>query len=388
MSPAGGPGARVVAGLGLLLLGGATAGASGFALVERDAAGLGRAFAGQAALIEPASLAVNPAALPETATLSATLSALGNRLTAEDPDGARAEGGEGALIPAASAAWRGLGIGADVPFGLATDYPDDWSGREAALRSEIRSARLILGGGVAVTERLRLGASLFAQHLAADLSSAVVLVPGFEERVQVEGDDVGLGFGLGVHWRLSEDLALGLGYSSPVRHTLRGEAELPAVLGGRAGSEARLVTPETVTLGGDWRLGSRTRLLGGLTWTRWSRLQRLDIALSNGMTLTEHHQWRDTWRVSLGTEHARGPWTLRAGLAWDQAPIRDDAHRYPRLPDADRTWTTVGLGYAWPGWRLDAGYAHLWFPDRDGEHPALAYESGTDILSLGLTRTW
>lgn len=362
--------------------------ASGFALIERDAAGLGRAFAGQAAITSAASLSANPAALPQAPTLSASLSGLSNTLDATDASGASAAGGQDALIPAAYGAWKRVGIGLDVPYGLATRYPDDWSGRTAALHSEITSARLTLGAGREIAPGLRFGAAVFAQHLSADLSNAVMLAPGLEERVQIDGDDLGFGIGLGALWQPREDLSLGLGYTSPVWHELTGSAELPALLGRRADARVKVVTPESIRLGLDWRANARWRLLAGAEWTRWSRLESLDIELSSGLTLTEDHAWRDTWRLSLGGEHQRDPWTLRAGLAWDQSPISDAAHRYPRLPDTDRTWLALGLGYRADPWQLDAGLAHLLVADRDGEQPPLSYASDTTILALGLTRSW
>jgi len=385
------PGASSAALLGLGLLAALApppSSAAGFALIERDAAGLGRAFAGQAAITSAASLSANPAALPQAPTLSASLSALNNQLDATDARGERAEAGVDALIPAAYGAWKGIGLSLDVPFGLATRYPDDWSGRRAALDSEIRSARLSLGGGLAVAPGLRLGAALFAQHFSADLSNAVMLAPGLEERIQVDGADIGLGFGLGGLWQPRDGLAIGLGYTSPVWHQLTGSAALPALLGDQADTRVQVVTPESLRLGLDWQAAARWRLLAGAEWTRWSRLEALDIELSNGLRLSEDHQWRDSWRLSLGGEHQRAPWTFRAGLAWDQSPVPDAAHRYPRLPDSDRTWLSAGLGYRTGPWQLDAGLAYLIFAERDGDHPALSYTSDTSILALGLTRTW
>lgn len=380
------------------------AAAAGFAITERDAAGLSRAFAGQAAVIAPASLSANPAALPQPLTLSASLSGLSNQLRATDAHGAPALEGQGAettadqstqvdagqdaLIPAAFGAWQGVGIGIDVPFGLSTRYPADWSGRSAALDSEITSARVTLGAGLQLTPALRLGAAVFAQHLSATLSNAVTLAPGHAGRVEVDGSDIGFGLGLGALWQPRDDLSLGIGYTSPVWHDLTGAASLPSALGTRADTRVKLTTPESLRLGLDWHANARWRWLAGAEWTRWSRLQSLDIELSNGLSLHEDHRWRDTWRLSLGTEHQRGPWTLRAGLAWDQSPIRDASHRYPRLPDTDRTWLAVGAGYTAGPWTLDAGLAQLIFSDRDGEHPPLTYRSDTSILALGLTRTW
>ena len=333
------------------------AAAAGFAIAERDAAGLGRAFAGAAAITSAASLNVNPAALPQSATLSASLSALDNQLRAKDGQGARANAGQAALIPATYAAGRGVGLGLDVPFGLASRYPADWSGRSAALDSAITAARITLAGGIQVRPGLRLGAALFAQHLRAELSNAVILAPGLEKRIEVDGDDSGLGFGLGALWQPDHDLTLGLGYTSPVWHELSGSATLPAILGSQADTRTQLITPESIRLGLNWQANPRWRLLAGAEWTRWSRLESLDIELTNGQTLSEDHHWRDTWRLSLGAEHQRDPWTLRAGLAWDQSPIRDPAHRYPRLPDSDRTWISAGLGYHAGPWQLDVGLA-------------------------------
>lgn len=38
--------------------------------------------------------------------------------------------------------------------------------------------------------------------------------------------------------------------------------------------------------------------------------------------------------------------------------------RTARLPDADRIWASVGLGYAVNArWSVDAGYTHIWLVD-------------------------
>lgn len=362
--------------------------ASGYAINERDAAGLGRAFAGQAAVTGAASLSVNPAALPQALTIRATLSGLANDLTATDADGGSTQGGEDALIPAAYGSWKGAGIGLDAPFGLSTSYPKDWSGRGAAVASQITSARLTIGAGGDLAPGLRLGAAVFAQYFSAELSSVVLLAPSLEGHIQVDGSDIGLGIGIGGLWRPSADLTLGIGYTSPVWHELSGDADLPPALGRRANTSVKVVTPESIRLGLDWRAADRWRLLAGAEWTRWSRLESLDIDLSNGLRLSEEHAWRDTWRFSLGGEHQRGRWTMRSGVAWDQSPVSGASHRYPRLPDADRTWLALGLGYRTGPWQLDAGLAKLIFSARDGEHPPLTYRSDTTIAALGLTRTW
>lgn len=356
--------------------------ASGFNLIERDAAGLGRAYAGQAAVIGPAAVSFNPAALPERTEVSVSLHALQNDIQPEDA-------GEPAAVPTLYGATHlgGASIGAGVysTFGLSTDYPSDWAGRYSALHSEITTARAHLAGAYPLSPTLRLGAGVFVQWFTAELTSAYPLRGGQDGRVAIEGEDVGLGWSIGALWTPDDRLALGLAYSSAVHHDLDGHTRLPS---GSLASSVDATTPESATLGVRWAVREDLALLAGATWTRWSRLQSLDVELASGQTLSEEHQWRDTWRLDLGGEYRRGPWTWRLGTAWDQSPVPDAAHRSARLPDSDRVWLAAGLGYQVGDWTLEAGYAHLWFADRSGEHPAVDYSGSTDILALGVTRSW
>lgn len=366
---------------GLLALACAGAQASGFALIERDAAGLGRAYAGQAAVSGPEAVSFNPAALPERAAVSLSVHALRNTLEPEDA-------GEPAAVPtlygSLPVAGGTLGAGIYSTFGLSTDYPDDWQGRYQALHSEIATARAHLAGAYPVLPSLRLGAGVFVQHFTAELTSAYPL-RGHDGRVEIDGEDTGLGWSVGALWSPRATLALGLAYSSAVHHDLDGTTRLPS---GAVASRVAVTTPESVTAGLRWDVRPDLALLSGATWTRWSRMQSLDVDLSNGLTLTEDHAWRDTWRLDLGGEYRRGAWSWRLGTAWDQSPVPDAAHRSARLPDSDRVWLAAGLGYAARPWSLSGSYAHLWFADRSGERPAVDYRGSTDILALGVARSW
>ncbi len=361
----------------VLLLAVETAQGSGYALVERDAAGLGRAYAGQAAVVGPAAVAFNPAALPTTTALSVNFAQIWNHLEPQDA-------GTVATVPALYGVSHGLGLGLYGAYGLATDYPAQWAGRYAALHSEIDAARVHLAGAYSVTPTLRLGAGLFLQQFSATLSQALPTRTG-DRLLQVDGDDTGFGWSLGVLWTPRTDLALGLAYTAAVAHQLTGTATTPS---GVLPARVAITTPETVRTGVRWTLTPHATLLTGATWTRWSRLQSLDIHLANGLSLREEHAWRDTWRFDLGGEYQTGPWTLRLGTAWDQSPVPDAAHRTPRLPDSDRTWLAAGIGYRTGPWSISLGYAHLWFAGGHGVYPPIDYRASSDILALGLERIW
>ncbi|MBV9362095.1 MAG: porin, partial [Betaproteobacteria bacterium] len=113
-------------------------------------------------------------------------------------------------------------------------------------------------------------------------------------------------------------------------------------------------------------------LLADATFTRWSKIQSLPLVRTsgtqNGATLdTFVFNFRDTWRVSLGGNYKLGgPWTLKAGVAYDQSPVPDAATRSVRLPDEDRTWLSAGAVYqVSKNDKLDFGYSYIRVKDAD-----------------------
>jgi len=129
-------------------------------------------------------------------------------------------------------------------------------------------------------------------------------------------------------------------------------------------------------------------IMGDVTWTRWSRLENLNIYRSNGATLSATPEnWDDTWRIALGVNyHVNEQWKLRGGVAYDQTPVSDE-FRTARIPDNDRTWLAFGAQWkpaSLAGLALDFGYAHLFVKDapiNDNQLPTNGRLIGTYSLS-------
>jgi long-chain fatty acid transport protein len=141
--------------------------------------------------------------------------------------------------------------------------------------------------------------------------------------------------------------------------------------------------------------------MGDITWTRWSRLDRLNIVrttlapgtLLNTLTL----RWDDTVRISIGANYKpSASWKLRLGMAYDPTPT-NDIDRTPRLPDQDRLWVAIGAQYRLSKTStLDFGYAHEFIRDASVNVPVPGFatcaagclngkfENKADILSVQL----
>jgi long-chain fatty acid transport protein len=95
----------------------------------------------------------------------------------------------------------------------------------------------------------------------------------------------------------------------------------------------------------------------------------------------------DAWRYSIGANYRWSEtWTLKAGLAYDESPVKGATTRTVRL--SDRTWISLGgqMKVGSSG-RLDLGYAHLFIKDAPIDFTKGQLQPGTTTVNPGTTTT-
>lgn len=381
----------------VLGLGATGAHAAGFQLLEQNASGIGNAYAGSAAIAENAStIYFNPAGMTLLPGINVSAgvslvqpsfkfsdngSTAGLRPVSRAPVGLGTDNGGDAgslaAVPNAYLSWQindrwfaGVGIG--VPFGLATEYDDDWVGRYHSRKFAIETININPSVAYKVNERFSIGVGVNWQHIKADYRRAqahpVPGQPDLEAKVKMSGD--AWGWNLGLMYQITDDTRVGLSYRSRIKHkpdgdlTLRNSGmvipgQLPALT--ESGADASVSLPDTAILSIVHNLNSRWTLLGDVSWTGWSSIPRLDIK-SNGVVADSLElKFRDSWRVALGAKyHLNEKWTLKGGVAYDQSPVRDNAYRPVSLPDNHRTWVSLGAQYNFnANTTIDVGYTRL-----------------------------
>ncbi len=409
--------------------------ASGFAIAENSASGMGSAFAGASAIAEDASTTYfNPAGLsklkgsqmvfaghivsvssPFTNNGSTTNAALapfpgGNAALLGNND----DGSTTAFIPNFYYAtelndkWT-FGLGMTAPFGQASEYSDTWVGRYHATESEVTTLNINPSASYKVDDKLSVGFGVSVQYIEATLSNqldstaiciAAVLAAAGDPTVCVDntfgmtavgdvatdsslslnGDDWSFGWNFGLLYDLSDQTRLGLAYRSNVKHTLKGVADFTrsaqmnaflTAVGSNAltdtGISAGVDLPETLSLSLQHTVNAKWSVLADVTWTKWSRFDKLVIDFSNPEqpTSTTPENWENSLRYSLGVNYqADTKWIYRAGIALDETPIPSAEDMTPRIPDSDRIWLSFGFGYTMSdSFGIDVGYSHLFFDD-------------------------
>ena len=105
-----------------------------------------------------------------------------------------------------------------------------------------------------------------------------------------------------------------------------------------------------------YRANDKLNLFGDITWTRHSRFNKADLVFGNSKNVVNGQSdrttitpnWRNTYKIALGGSYQYSePLQLRAGIAFDQSPVKSAEDRLNTMPDANRMWFSVGARYAY-----------------------------------------
>jgi long-chain fatty acid transport protein len=388
---------------GALLAMSGSAAASGFALIEQNASGLGNAYAGGAAVAEDASTVFyNPAGMSRLSgkqiavalhDIKPSAKFSGTGASGTDMGG---DAGGSTFVPNAYFAMEmrpdlKVGVGVNSPFGLQTEYDAAWVGRYQAIKSKIETINLNPSIAYQVNDALSIGAGLDYQHISGELSS----FDNVTGTTVVKGTDNAWGYNLGALYNFNANARIGIAYRSAISYTLKGDitSSLPYA---NTPVSLKVKLPDMLSVSGFHQLNDTWDFMADVSWTGWSTFKQLQVINNSGaMVSNTIENWKDTLRVSVGaTHHFNQQWLARGGLAYDQSPV-PDANRTARIPDNNRTWLALGGQYK-PSTAsaIDFGYAHLFVRDssinESNPSPALVgtYKNSVDILSAQYTYTF
>ena len=404
-----------------------TAAASGFALIEQSASGLGNAYAGGAASAEDASTVFfNPAGMSRlpgkqiVIAVNAIQPSVKFSNTGSTPATARplgtapAEAGSLAFIPNGYFSMEinpqtKFGIGVNVPFGLKTDYPAGWVGRFQALKSSIETINVNPSVSYQLTDTVSIGLGLDYQKINAELTSARSFGAGGEGLSTVSGSDAAWGYNFGVLFEVNPGTRIGIAYRSAISYKLKGALLVTTPSGAIAVNQtvtADLKTPDTLSVSFFKALDDKWDVMADASRTNWSNFNELRIinTATGAASQITPENWSNTWRFSVGANHHYNEqWLARVGVAYDQAGV-SDANRTARIPDNNRTWLALGGQYKpQPASAVDFGYAHLFVKDSTirnntgaGGTPSTAtggnlvgtYNNSVDIVSVQYTHSF
>ncbi len=272
------------------------------------------------------------------------------------------------------------GIGFTTPYGLGTEWDDNWVGRAVTREITLQTFYLMPTVSYAINDMISVGVGANVVFSNVNLRKAVT---NFDPAMDLELEGTGktaFSWNAGVMFRPLDDLSFGFSYRAATQLDFEGTADFhpPASLaalfpGGDVTTGIKV--PATYFAGIAWKPTPDLELEFDYQGVNWSSYDKLTINFAKDaatdptlkqMDQTQEKNYKDTFILRFGGEY-RLPimgLKLRAGYLFDKNPVPDEALE-PMLPDTDRHGLSIGAGIdVLPDVTVDVSYLHLFMKDR------------------------
>lgn len=260
------------------------------------------------------------------------------------------------------------GVGVFTPFGANSKWPEDFVGRQIARESQVATFDINPTVAYAPLSWLRLGVGFQAVYGTLDARRQIVVPPsppnpGATGEVALSSSSWGFGYNAGVQADLLPGLlTLGAHFRSRVLLFNEGDAdfsgELPPTFFPDQPIRVDLEMPASLGLGVAFTPMQKLLLAADVNWVQWSSLRQILFEFQTTPNLNQPSikNWEDRWNFHVGGEYqVTDALAVRAGFVYDPTPSPAETLA-PDLPDADRIRVSLGAGYAFSAFRVDAGY--------------------------------
>ncbi len=380
--------------------------ASGFGVFTQGASGLGQANAVTAHPTGASSLYFNPALLndvPGRQIEIGTTAILIDRTLSLD-SGGKEETKDGWNFPSNFYYSHQVtenfsaGLGLFFPFGLSTEWDENYEGRFLGTFGEILSLNINPVMSVRVNNKLSVAAglclvyldatikrkinqadayTLFDLLLSGGLGGALPAPTGSLDDIDqtLEADDWGVGFNFGLLYKFTDQISFGAAYRSEIDLSAEGTAKFTNVDPSMAAffpdtaATADIVLPAQATFGLAYAPTENFVVEVGARWEDWSSTSELRVDLDSAVlgTTTDitPRNWRSTWSYNIGGQYRLTPnIALNAGYLYGENAVPDSTFE-PLIPDTDAHLFTVGMDWAAGPWLISGALGYETHADRD-----------------------
>jgi len=308
--------------------------------------------------------------------------------------------------------WK-FGFGIETPFGLTTEWNDNFAGRFISTKAALRVFDLNPTLGWQVTPSFGIGVGAIVRYSDLELNQHVGAINPFTlgvadvGKINLKGDfSEGYGWNIGILHKYNNSFSWGLSYRSRVTVDYEGNGRLTQIptgtpfdqvvagvlpYGVKLPVKTSIDYPDMASLGLAMALNPTMLLEVDVNWTGWSRFKDLNVDFTGGSgnslpDATIHERWKDVYNYRAGfrwTTSPSGQW--RFGYVYDQTPQPEQSVN-PLLPDADRNGFTIGYGFT-GAMKVDLSLMYLDFKERS-RSVSFADDTSGPFYGKYKTRAW
>ena len=312
-----------------------------------------------------------------------------------------------------------FGIGVYVPYGLTSQWTNDFPGRFQAKKASLQTIyvqpnlawqvhpKWSIGAGPIIgfsTVELIQAIDLSAQATPTGATFAQLGIPLRTEfaRARLKGSSTAFGAQIGIHGQPTPDWSLGARYLTSLDFKYDDadatftQVQTGLVLGGTVQPPFSANTPVDALVAGQFTTGGKlvsqkvgtkithpAQIQAGIAytglrnwnfaadyaWVGWSKFDELPVNFADAsLRRTLIEDYNNTSAIRLGAEYTvpDNGWKLRGGFVGAASAAPEETVT-PLLPEQDRNYYTLGLGIPFmKTWGIDASYAYVKTPGARG----------------------
>ncbi|HMR17730.1 MAG TPA: outer membrane protein transport protein [Sphingobacterium sp.] len=301
--------------------------------------------------------------------------------------------------------WWKAGVGIYTPFGGAVDWGTDWPGKYELNSLQLRAIYIQPTFSFKMTEQFSIGGGFVYNVGFVDLSRSlpVFFADGTTGQAELSGMGTGMGYNLGVHYHLEDEVAISLSYRSKVITKLEnGDAQfsVPASLATSFPTttfDAELPLPASFNIGINIPLNSKVDLAMDGTFIGYDIYRSLDFDYKdNTPILQDTHQpkkYDNAFSGKIGVNYqANDRLALRTGGGYVFTPVRGP-YVSPETPDNARMMASAGFTYELSDkWDITGAYVFQSIMERTVKSASSslhgAYKTNIHAPGVSLTYKW
>jgi long-chain fatty acid transport protein len=238
-----------------------------------------------------------------------------------------------------------LGLGVNNPFGLGTEWPDNWVGNQLSVKVDLKSFFFTPTLAYKLSDQLSVGGGV--NIVTGEVTLSRYYIPGV--KVELDLSATGYGFNLGALYKVTPEISVGASYRSSVKLDATGTALFTPDIPNTTPSgdaAASLELPSTAFFGVAYKVMDNLEIEADYQYVGWSTYKELLIEFKKDPSKNSKNpkDYENTYIIRVGGEYTMDAYQFRAGYLYDNSPVATK-HVDPLLPDANRNGFNVGLGY-------------------------------------------
>lgn len=250
-----------------------------------------------------------------------------------------------------------FGLAVYTPFGSTVQYQDNWIGRFALTRLKLQAIFIQPTISYRFTEKLGMGVGFVFSTGEVNLQKDIPVQDslGNFAHAELSGKAMGFGYNIGISYKATSALTLGLTYRSQVNMAVEeGQATftVPSSLSTSFPNgtfSSSLPLPAVATLGVAYTFNKKWKAVLDVNYVGWKAYDTLAFDYANNTSslidTKSARMYKDIVAFRGGVEHKiTEKLDLRLGGGYGFSPVQN-GYVTPETPDKNRAYVTAGLSY-------------------------------------------